>query len=122
MSEALASLADMSPIGAVVVLLGVVASVLTQIAKRAHWSSGTTQLVAVGIAVVLGLVAAIVSGVVAGIPGGLADVVSTGVVIVAAVAVASRAAYAIIGKAVPDGTASSGSTGENSQEHTHLAE
>lgn len=104
MSEALASLADMSPIAAVVVILGVVASVLVQIAKRAHWSKSTTQLVAVGIAVVLGLVAVIVSGVVAGIPGGLTDKVSVAVVIVAAVAVASRAAYAIIGQAIPDGT------------------
>ncbi|WP_152353339.1 hypothetical protein [Brachybacterium subflavum] len=104
MSEALASLADMSPIGAVVVILGVVASVLVQVAKRAHWSKSTTQLVAVGIATVLGIVAVIVSGVVVGIPGGLTDKVSVAVVIVAAVAVASRAAYAIIGQAIPDGT------------------
>lgn len=103
MTEELALLAELSPLAAVVIIGGIAASALTQWAKRPSWTKGRAQTVALGIAVVLGVVAYIVAGVATVFPPSVVEVVSTGVVVVAGVAIMSRGAYALIGHAIPDG-------------------
>lgn len=105
MTEAITTLTDLSPLAAVVIIAGVLASISTQVAKRGAWSKGTVELVAVAISVVLGLTAYIVAGVSGVFPASLVSGVSTAAVVIAGVAVTSRAVYALIGHAVPDAKA-----------------
>lgn len=104
MNEAIQSLADLSPLAAIVIIAGVAATVLTQVAKRSRWTKGQTEAVALGISGVLGVAAYIVSGLTGVFPASFVEAVSTGLVIIAGVAVTSRAAYALLGHAIPDGT------------------
>lgn len=101
MNEAVATLSELSPLAAVVIIAGVLASVFTQLVKRPWWSQGRTQLVAVAASVVLGGAAYIVSGVAVGVPESVVGTVSSAVLIIAGVAVMSRAVYAVLGHALP---------------------
>lgn len=101
MNEAVATLSELSPLAAVVIIAGVLTSVFTQLVKRPWWSQGRTQLVAVAASVVLGGAAYIVSGVAVGVPDSIVGTVSSAVLIIAGVAVMSRAVYAVLGHALP---------------------
>jgi multisubunit Na+/H+ antiporter MnhB subunit len=103
MIETIQTVSELSPIAAIVILAGVAATILTQIAKRPGWTAARSQTVALAVSVVLGLVAYVVSGVATVFPDSFVDVVSTAVVVIAGVALMSRAAYALLGRAVPDG-------------------
>jgi hypothetical protein len=109
MTDAITTIQELTPLGAIIVLAGIVSSICTQVAKRAHWTKGQTEVVALVMSAVLGAVAYIVSGVALGLPDGLVQTVSTVVLTIAGVAVASRFVYGMIGHAVPDGT----------EKHTH---
>lgn len=103
MNDALAALTDLTPIAAIVIIAGVMATILTQLAKRPSWGPQRAQLLAIGISIVLGLAAYIVSGLTTVFPTTLVEAVSTAVIVIAGVAVASRVAYTLVGRAVPDG-------------------
>lgn len=114
MTEAIASIQALTPLGAVIVLAGVLSSVLTQVLKRPGMTSARRQIVSVTSAVLLGMVAyVVVLGTTAGLPATAVEAISTGVVIVAGVALMSRAAYALIGRAIPDGGPSETSVEED---------
>lgn len=100
----LAQLAELSPIPALVVIAGVCATALTQLAKQPGWTKARVQRVALGISVVLGALAYVLSGA-AALPETFVQAVATLVLVVAGVAIASRAAYSLLGHAIPDGTA-----------------
>ena len=106
MNDSVELLADLSPMAAVVVIAGVLASVITQLVKRPEWTAGRAQLVAVALSALLGVAAYIVSGFAVGVPDSVVDVVTSAVLIIAGVAVMSRAAYAVIGHALPTRSAS----------------
>ncbi|WP_193118432.1 hypothetical protein [Brachybacterium tyrofermentans] len=101
MNEAVSTLSELSPLAAVVLIAGVLASVFTQLVKQPWWPQGRTQLVAVAASVVLGVVAYVVSGVAVGVPDSAVAAVSSGVLFIAGVAVMSRAVYAVMGHALP---------------------
>lgn len=103
MTEAIQSISELSPLAAVIVIAGVAATILTQLAKQPGWSRARAQGAAVGVSVVLGTIGYIVSGVTGVFPPSVVEVVSTGVMVVAAVALTSRAAYSLLGRAIPDG-------------------
>lgn len=101
MTDTIATLGDMTPIGAVLVLAATLQVVLTQLAKHASWSARKTQAVAAGLALVLGLAAALVLGLIAGVPESITQAVSSVILSVAAVAVLGRAIYATLGHVLP---------------------
>lgn len=101
MNEAVATLSELSPLAAIVIIAGVAASVLTQLVKRPWWPQGRTQLVAVAVSVALGAAAYVVSGVAVGVPESAVDAVSAAVLIIAGVAVMARAVYSVVGHALP---------------------
>lgn len=103
MNEALAYLADLTPIGAVLVLASIAAVILTQAAKQRQWSKQRTQTVAAIIAAVLGLLAAVVLGLIAGIPDSVIQIVSSVLLSIAAVAVLAKVLYGVLGYVIPDG-------------------
>lgn len=101
MTDTIATLGDMTPIGAVLVLAATLQVVLTQIAKHASWSARKTQAVAAGLALVLGVAAALVLGLIAGVPESITQAVSSVILSVAAVAVLGRAIYSTLGYVIP---------------------
>lgn len=103
MTEAIASLADLTPIGAVLVLASVLAVGVTQTSKQLGWSKARTQAVALGVASILGLLAALVLGLIAGIPDSVIQIISSALLSVAAVAVLAKALYGVLGYVIPDG-------------------
>lgn len=103
MTETIQTVSELTPIAAIIILAGVAATILTQIAKRPGWTKARSQAAALAVSIVLGLVAYVVSGVATVFPDSLVEVVSTAVVVIAGVALMSRAAYALLGRAVPDG-------------------
>ncbi|MFE7605791.1 hypothetical protein ACFU1Q_11575 [Brachybacterium paraconglomeratum] len=103
MIDTIQTVAELTPIAAIIILAGVAATILTQIAKRPGWTAARSQAAALAVSVVLGLVAYVVSGVATVFPDSFVEVVSTAVVVIAGVALMSRAAYALLGRAVPDG-------------------
>lgn len=103
MTEAIATLTDLTPIGAVLVIASLLAVGITQAAKQQSWTKALTQLVAAGVAGILGLLAAIVLGLIAGIPDSIVQVVSSILLSIAAVLVLARALYGVLGHAIPDG-------------------
>ena len=104
MTEAIASLTDLTPIGAVLVIASLLAVGITQTAKQQAWSKARTQLVAAAVAGILGLLAAVVLGLITGIPDSIVQVVSSILLSIAAVLVLARALYAALGYVLPDGT------------------
>lgn len=103
MTEAIASLADLTPIGGVLVIASLLAVGITQIAKQQSWTKARTQFVAAGVAGILGLLAAIVLGLITGIPDSIVQVVSSILLSIAAVLVLARALYGVLGYVIPDG-------------------
>lgn len=103
MTEAIQTVSELSPLAAIVVIAGLAATIITQVAKRPGMTKGRAQLLAAGVSVVLGAAAYIVSGIAGVFPPSVVEVVSTGVIVIAAVALTSRAAYSIVGRAIPDG-------------------
>ena len=103
MTEAIETVATLSPLAAVVIIAGVAAMALTQAAKQPSMTKARVQALSVGVSIVLGTIAYIVSGVAAVFPPTVVEAVSTGVVVVAGVALTSRAAYSLLGRAIPDG-------------------
>lgn len=103
MTEAIQTVSELSPLAAIVVIAGLAATIITQVAKRPGMTKGRAQLLAAGVSVVLGAAAYIVSGIAGVFPASVVEVVSTGVIVIAAVALTSRAAYSIVGRAIPDG-------------------
>ncbi|MGO2312294.1 MAG: hypothetical protein ACTH6A_09740 [Brachybacterium tyrofermentans] len=103
MTEAIQTVSELSPLAAVVVIAGLAATIITQVAKRPGMTKGRAQLLAAGVSVVLGAAAYIVSGIAGVFPPNVVEAVSTGVIVIAAVALTSRAAYSIVGRAIPDG-------------------
>ncbi|MCW1803887.1 hypothetical protein [Brachybacterium squillarum] len=103
MTDAIQTVSELSPLAAIIVIAGVAATIITQVAKQPGISKARAQALAGAVSVVLGLAAYIVSGVAGVFPSSVVEVVSTGVIVVAAVAVTSRAAYSILGRAIPDG-------------------
>lgn len=104
MTEAITQIQALTPLGAIIILAGVAASILTQVLKQPGMTKGRRQLVSITSAVVLGIIAYVVLlGTGAGIPATWVEALSTGVVIIAGVALMSRAAYALLGRTVPDG-------------------
>lgn len=104
MNDAIASLSDLTPVGAVLVIASLLSVAITQAAKQQSWSKSRTQLVAAGVAGVLGLAAAVVLGLIGGIPDSIVQIVSSILLSVAAVLVLARALYGVLGYAIPDGT------------------
>lgn len=103
MTEAIESVADLSPLAAIVVIAGLAAMIITQGVKRTYWTKGQAEVAALVVSAVIGLTAYIVSGLAGVFPPSVVEAVSTAVVVIAAVALTSRAAYAIVGRAIPDG-------------------
>ena len=87
MSEELAFLTDLTPIGAVLVLAALAQVAIVQIAKDRSWSKARAQRVSAIVAAVLGLAAAVVLGMITGIPDSVVQIVSTILLSIAAVAV-----------------------------------
>lgn len=103
MTEAIQTVSELSPLAAIVIIAGLAATIITQVAKRPGMTKARAQLLAAGISIVLGAAAYIVSGIAGVFPPSVVEVVSTGVIVIAAVALTSRAAYSIVGRAIPDG-------------------
>lgn len=103
MTEAIQTVSELSPLAAIVVIAGLAATIITQVAKRPGMTKARAQLLAAGVSVVLGAAAYIVSGIAGVFPPSVVETVSTGVIVIAAVALTSRAAYSIVGRAIPDG-------------------
>lgn len=110
MIETIQTIAELTPIAAIIIIAGVASTILTQIAKRPAWTAARSQAAALAVSVVLGLVAYVVSGVATVFPDSFVEVVSTAVVVIAGVALMSRAAYGLLGRAVPDGRETSESS------------
>lgn len=104
MTEAIDSLTDLTPIGAVLVIASLLSVAITQAAKQQAWTKQRTQLVAANVAGILGLLAAVVLGLIAGIPDSIIQVVSSILLSIAAVLVLARALYGVLGYVIPDGT------------------
>lgn len=104
MNEALATIANLTPPTAILVIAGVAAVGITQVAKQQTWSKQRTQLVALVVATVLGLLAAVILGFIVGIPDRAIAVLGGIVVSIAAVAVLGKVFYGILGYVIPDGT------------------
>lgn len=104
MIDTISTAAQLTPIGAVLVLAALAQVAIVQIAKQRAWSKAHTQSVAAGIATLLGLVAAVVLGMITGIPDSIVQIVSSIVLSIAAVAVLGQALYKTIGHTIPDGT------------------
>lgn len=104
MTEAIASLTDLSPIGAVLVIAALAQVGITQIAKQQSWTKARTQAVAAGVAGILGLLAAVVLGLITGVPDSIVKIVSAILLSIAAVAVLGKALYSVLGYVIPDGT------------------
>lgn len=103
MTEAIASLTDLTPIGAVLVLASILTVGITQLAKQQQWSKARTQKVAAAVAAVLGALAALVLGLIAGIPDSVVQIISSALLSIAAVAVLAKALYGVLGYVIPDG-------------------
>lgn len=103
MIETIQTVSELTPIAAIIILAGVAATILTQIAKRPTWTAARSQVAALAVSVVLGVLAYVVSGIATVFPDSFVEVVSTAVVVIAGVALMSRAAYGLLGRAVPDG-------------------
>ena len=103
MTEAIQTVSELSPLAAIIVIAGVAATIITQVAKQPGISKASAHALAGVVSVAHGLAADIVSGVAGVFPSSVVEVVSTGVIVVTAVAVTSRAAYSILGRAIPDG-------------------
>ncbi|WP_193118378.1 hypothetical protein [Brachybacterium tyrofermentans] len=104
MTEAIASLTDLTPIGAVLVIASILTVGITQLAKQQQWSKARTQQVAAAVATVLGALAALVLGLIGGIPDSVIQIISSALLSIAAVAVLAKALYGVLGYVIPDGT------------------
>lgn len=104
MTEAIATIQTLTPIGAVLVIAAVLQVGITQAAKQQSWTKQRTQTIAVAVAGVLGLLAAVVLGFIAGIPDSVVQIVSTILLAIAAVLVLGKALYGVLGYVIPDGT------------------
>ena len=100
-TEAIASLASLTPFSAVLVIASLLSVAITQAAKQQPWTKACTQLVAAAVAGFLGLLSAVVLGLIAGV----VKAVSAALLSIAAVLVLARALYAALGYVIPDGTA-----------------
>lgn len=103
MTETIQTAAELTPIAAIIIIAGVAATILTQVAKRPDWTAARSQAAALAVSIALGVLAYVVSGIATVFPDSLVEAVSTAVVVIAGVALMSRAAYALLGRAVPDG-------------------
>lgn len=103
MTEELTRLADLTPIGAILVIAALAQVAITQIAKQQTWTKQRTQAVAAALAGALGLLAAIVSGLIVGIPDSVIQVVSSILLSIAAVAVLGKTLYGVLRYVIPDG-------------------
>ena len=108
MTDVIATATALTPIGAILVLAAVLQVGIVQTAKQQSWSKTKTQRVSVAVATVLGLLAAVVLGMIAGIPDSIVQIVSSILLSIAAVAVLGQGLYKIVGYAIPDGTAETG--------------
>lgn len=103
MTEELAALAGLTPIGAILVIAALAQVIITQLAKQQSWTKQKSQNVAAALAGVLGLLAAIVAGLIVGIPDSIIQVVSSILVSIAAVAVLGKGLYGVLGYVISDG-------------------
>ena len=113
MTEAIACLTDLTPLGAVLVIASILTVGITQLAKQQQWPKAQMQKVAAAVATVLGALAALVLGLIAGIPDSVLQIISSALLSIAAVAVLAKALYGVLGYVIPDGRAElSASTGD----------
>lgn len=104
MNETIEAVRGLSPIGAFLVIAGVAASALTQLAKQPGMSKRTRTLVFLGVAALVGVVGwLLVAGVTAGIPERVVETASSIIVAAAGVVVVARWFYGTVAKVVPDG-------------------
>ncbi|GAA1714341.1 hypothetical protein [Brachybacterium phenoliresistens] len=121
MTEAIALLADLTPIGAILTIAAVLSVGLTQAAKQQRWTKQRTQLVALAISAVLGALAALVLGLIAGVPESVIEAVSAVLLSIAAVLVLARVLYGALGYAIPDGTTPEPSVSELARAQYRIA-